>query len=73
MDGFTERRDADFKLQLVAARAVSIWSRQEPRRIPSVKSLMSDKSIKPNPADLQSNARAWIVAMQQLNRSANDE
>lgn len=63
IDGYSERRDSDHRLDLIVARAVSLWSRAEPRRIPSAKAIMTDKAHKPSQSDAVANARAWIAVL----------
>lgn len=57
-------------MALIAARAQAIWSRVEPKHIPSAESILGNKgkAKKSNPNDLRDNARAWIVAIKGMNK-----
>lgn len=74
MDGFSKRQEADQKFALVVARSQAIWGRCDPKRIPTVESLLrGGKAARPKPSDLAANARAWIAVLKAQQRSKPEQ
>lgn len=70
MDGFARRHEADQKFVLLVARSQAIWSRCDPKHIPSVESIQQGRRNRPRQSDLAANARAWIAVLKAQQKPA---
>lgn len=73
MDGFVRQREESHKLDLIVARALAIWSRTEPKKLPTIKQIMQPQGARPPKEDTQANARAWIAVLKNMNKGRANE